>query len=190
MDDAELKELLKSVKGGDERSFEELAARYRPMLTSVAASFDTTAKENGIYGIFQDLYQELTLSLFRAAKSFDTEQNKVTFGCYAKRCAGNCAVSVLRRHRSQKRREEKIKSRLKKEQKSSSFFSESTDSDRASVLSKLGEIFSPYEYDVISRYLDGMSVADIARDTGRSAKSVSNAVFRCKAKVRELYGRE
>ncbi len=187
MNDAELKDLLDRINHGDEHSFEILIERYRPLLTSVAASFEASAKEEGIFGIYPELYQDLTLSLYRAAVTFDSVQNKVTFGKYAKKCAENCAISALRKYRTAARRDRKVKSNLKKEQKSSRFISDLPAADAASLLSQVKDDLSSYEFDVLSKYLDGMKIADIAKETGKSAKSVSNAVFRCKAKVRERY---
>jgi len=180
--------LLEKIKDGDEAAFENLAEVYRPLLLSVASSFDATAKNEGINDIFADLNQELTLALYRAARTFDTDQDKVTFGNYAKRCLKNCAISFLRKSRSAKRREQKVKTTLKKEQKVfTPPFPQDTDGNGKSALESAKAILSPYEFKIFSKYIDGERVSDISHEVGKSAKSVSNAIFRCKAKVKRIY---
>ena len=187
MSKEELNVLLQKIKKGDELAFESLTKQYGPLLTSVAASFDQTARGEGQNGIFADLYQDLTIALFKAACSFDTDQDKVTFGNYAKRCLNNCAISFLRKARSAARREEKVKNSLKKEQKSATSFSGVPDGDGTSALNAAKSILSPYEYSVFVRYIDGVRVSEIAADQGQDAKSVSNAIFRSKAKIKKYY---
>ena len=181
-------ELLGKIRTNDDSSFEKLAEIYRPLLVSVAASFDATAKEEGLGSVFADLMQELSLALYRAAMTFDVSQDKVTFGNYAKRCLNNCAISALRKSRSAARRETKVKDSLKKEHGHGPFASEST--DRAVSLDDAKNILSRYEYEIFSKYVDGESVADIAAELGRSAKSVSNALFRCKSKLKAYLPRQ
>ncbi len=187
MDKEELNVLLQRIKSGDELAFEALTKQYNPLLTSVAASFDLTARGEGLNAIFADLFQELTIALFKAAGTFDTEQDKVTFGNYAKRCLNKCAISFLRKTRSAARREERLKNSLKKEHKSASPFSDIPNKDGISALNAAKSILSPYEYGIFVKYFDGVSVADIAKETGKSAKSVSNAIFRCKTKIKKYY---
>jgi len=183
----EVNVLLDKVKDNDEAAFEALTVRYKPLLLSVASSFDATARDEGIGQIFADLSQELTLALYRAAKAFDTNQDQVTFGNYAKKCLRNCAISFLRKSRSAKLREQKVKTTLSKDQKIFTPPYPSSDTDGKSVLKAAKAVLSSYEYEVFERYVEGMNVSDIARELGRDAKSVSNAVFRCKAKVKGLY---
>ena len=179
--------MIEKIKLGDDRSFELLSVRYKPLITGTAHSFDTTAKGEGITGFFADIRQELTYALYKAALSFDTKQEKVTFGLYAKRCLENRAISLLRKFRSEKRRESDLKKSLEKQHGSrSSFFG--IPGKEAPSLEKAKEELSSYELSVLEKYLDGMRVADIAREVGRTPKSVSNALFRCRAKVRAKFG--
>ena len=184
MNNEEIAYIVKRVKTGDDAAFEALVKQYEPLIHSVAASFDSSAKSSGFGSIYADLFQELSIALFKAAGSFDIDQNKVTFGNYAKICLRNCAVSYFRKLKSAKRRDSRAKSSIKKERKSYSAFSDSSREDVSSVLVLASAVLSAYEYDVFTKYLSGMSVAEIADSVSRSPKSVSNAVFRCKAKIK------
>ncbi len=187
MDNNGVNDLLARIRNGDDAAFEILTGQYAPLITSVASSFSATARDEGINGIFPDLSQELTLALYRAARSFRTDQDRVTFGNYAKRCLNNCAISFLRKMRSAERRERKVKNTLKKQQKSGFYPSGIPKGDGESALNAAKEILSPFEYTVFAKYIDGSSVAEISAEVGRDAKSVSNAIYRSKAKVKRFY---
>ncbi|MBQ7669922.1 MAG: sigma-70 family RNA polymerase sigma factor [Clostridia bacterium] len=184
MNNEEIVILVKRVKNGDDAAFETLVRQYGPLIHSIAISFDYSAKSSGFGNIYADLSQELSIALFKAAGSFDTDQSKVTFGNYAKTCLRNCAVSYLRKLKSAKRRDSRAKNSIKKDRKSYSAFSDNMREDVSSVLELASSVLSAYEYGVFTKYLSGMSVAEIADSVNRSPKSVSNAVFRCKAKIK------
>ena len=52
---------------------------------------------------------------------------------------------------------------------------------------KLSGVLSDYEYKMLMLYADGKTPRRIAQETGQSAKSVSNALFRARTKLKELY---
>ena len=182
-------DLLMKIRNGDEAAFETLAEKYKPLLLSTAAKYDGAARDNGIYGVFADLYQELTLALFRAAGTFRVDQDKVTFGNYAKKCINNCAVSFLRRSVSAAKRERKVRNTLKAEHRASGLIPDISEKDAKSLLDAASGILSHYEYSIFAYYIAGEPVRSIAAKVGRDAKSVSNALFRCKAKIKRYYER-
>ncbi len=186
MDKDEVNTLLSEIKKGNEVAFESLTVKYDPLLKSVASSFAVTARGEGLGEIYADLCQELTYVLFRAAKTYDTEQDQVTFGKYAKRCLNNCAISFLRKARSAAKRERKVRNTLGKEQKPTGLFSGISKENGESTLNAAKTILSPYEYTIFIKYVEGESVSEIAKEVGKDAKSVSNALFRCRAKVKRL----
>lgn len=51
------------------------------------------------------------------------------------------------------------------------------------MLKKIDSKLSSYEKKVIKLYLDGMSYADIARELGKTEKSIDNALFRIRGKL-------
>ena len=51
----------------------------------------------------------------------------------------------------------------------------------------LSGVLSEYEYKMLMLYADGKTPRRIAQETGQSAKSVSNALFRARTKLKELY---
>ena len=187
MQSADINGLIEQVKCGGDDAFERLSALYAPLSVSVASSFEKTAVNEGLGSIFADLSQELSIALYRAAMSYDTTQDSVSFGLYARRCLVNRAVSYLRKCRSAERRERRAKRGLEKNGDTSSVFPATPEKGISGILSEVGDLLSPFEKRVIELFADGESVAEIARELGVGAKSVSNAVYRCKTKIKKHY---
>lgn len=129
-----------------------------------------------------DFYQEAVLALYRAVNTFDLDQNKITFGLYAKICIRNSLISLVRKVNREKRYSNVSLSDIEAD----------TDTDTGyeltEVLSeKLYSVLTAYEYEVFMRFLDGKKPRMIAKDLGKSAKSVSNAIFRARNKVKILF---
>ena len=187
MQSAEINGLIERVKQGEDDAFEKLSSLYAPLVVSVASSFEKTAAGEGLGSHFADLSQELSMALYRAAVSYDTKQDKVSFGLYAKRCLTNCAVSYLRKCRSAARRESAARRVLEKSGGVSSVFPDVPGEVASGLLSEVSDILSPFEKQVIELVADGVSVGEIALELGVGAKSVSNAVYRCKTKIKKYY---
>ncbi len=129
----------------------------------------------------EDFSQEAKLALYRASQSYNRKSDEVSFGLYAKICIRNALVSELRRM-----------NRKKKTDIAQKFDLKSTDRDRGRSLTNVPDIGAILESGILSAlekkifvmYTDGMKIRDIAKAVGKSSKSVSNAVFRIKSKVR------
>ena len=111
----------------------------------------------------------------------------VRFGLYARICVNNALISELRKAgtevRRRNRRREQEKSAPGRVDVLEQFISsERLDSLTGSIRSAL----APLEREVYDLYMAGMSVEQIARALGRSSKSVSNALYRMKVKIRGL----
>lgn len=193
MQDGERKELLIRVKGGDDSAFELLVEQYTPLILSLCSKYNRSVFSDDTLGAAADLRQELTYALYRAAMSFNTEQGDVTFGRFAKRCLENRAVSFIRKVNSNRRKEKRVAESLRREPGREHtfevFFPGIRDEEKNAVLETISDCLSDYEYKVFTRYAEGMSASEIARELGKDEKSVNNAVFRSKSKIRLNYSR-
>lgn len=185
--------LIERMGEGDTSAFDEISEKYSPLVKSVYHSFEPSFTEGGGTEAAAELRQELDIALYRAAKTYDQGKGKVTFGNYAKRCLTNCAISQLRKIRSSKRKHErairKLESALSYEKHQhtfDSYFAGYGLIDRETVMLKISEILSSYEYAVFCKYLDGMGAREISRELETDEKSVNNAVYRSKRKVSAL----
>ena len=180
--DPALRDLIISAQGGSREAYLALCARYRPLLESSVSRFGTaemTLQERA------DMREEAERVFLAAISSFDTEQEAVDFGLYAKICLRNGLISEWR-HLSARRRvtaawlaEEEVTegedpaARLVEDERFRQLCS--------TVRGHLSEL----ENRVWWQYVTGVSVADIAKDLGRDERSVHNAIYRIRKKLRE-----
>jgi len=177
----EVRAKILSVRDGDESAFEELLTKYRPLLESVVSKFS-----NDPAAVRDDLRQEATVVFYQAIMTFDTEQSDVEFGLYAKICMTNALVSQLR---SLNRR--RVESLV--ETKHELLFVHETEDPSSSILeqerlnalySVIRNTLSDFEYRVWQYYMSGQTAAEIGKHMGKDEKSISNAVYRIRKKLR------
>ncbi len=177
-------DLIRRAKSGDQTAFEELLNRYAPLINSLTAQLGTslpTAEDN------EDLRQEAVIGFYSALMRFDTEQSRVQFGLYAKECIRNSLLSHLRRIK-------RHKSVLLLEDGEAEDTADESDPAQDLVeeesflqLSRLiREELSPYENRIWWLYLSGRTAKEIAIMLGKDEKSVQNAVYRIRRKLREI----
>ena len=81
------------IKSGNEDAFRELLENHRRMIYKIIYSFSL---ENGDYAVDKDdLYQEASLALYHAAKTFEEERN-VLFSSYAYMVIRSRLLNALR----------------------------------------------------------------------------------------------
>ncbi len=178
--------LLLLARQNNEDAFEELLTCYTPLIESMTAQFSSphhTAEDR------EDLRQEAVLGFYKALMHFDIAQDKVQFGFYAKECIRNRLISYLRSIKKQEH------VRLLSDEEP---YEEVVDSDedpatrlirREAYLALYDQIcktLSPYENRVWWMYLSGRTAEEIARMEGRDQKSVQNAVYRIRQKLRAV----
>ena len=171
-------ELIGRVRNGDDAAFTELCGRYAHLLDSSASRYANAGREYG--DLRDDLRQEAAMALYRAAMTYDVEQTAVTFGLYAKTCIRNALVSELRVLGKNARRREKDEAALEE----SAEHVVVTEEMRELLLRRARDLLSPFELEVMMLALDGMRPRHIAGQLETSAKSVSNALFRAREKMR------
>ena len=172
-----IRELLLAVQKDAPEAFTTLTEQYRPLLLSMAESFlgsmppDTLALE--------DLVQEATIALYKAACRYDLGQSKVTFGLYAKICIRNHLVSTLRRQ---------IRFAKKNRPPAQMSSSEGETVKWNSVAEQLSGLLTRYEEQVLALRLQNYSYKEIADKLSADPKSVDNALYRIRRKLRQARG--
>ncbi len=182
---AEINKLIDLVVAGDSNAFSALVDLYNPMLKKILYSYTTEEMSNEDV---EDLGQEELIAFYRAIISFDKNQKNVEFGLYAKICVTNSMIS-LKRAAAKKSNEsligdEEMNSIFDPDGEVSKFFEE-----RESEI-KLGQqiekTLSQYENEVWSYYVNGYSSREIAVKLNSSEKSIDNAIFRIRRKLKTL----
>ena len=176
-------ELVAASKNGDGAAFEELSERYAGMIASRISSFATSLAPEGGSSSFsaEDLRQEAQIALLRATRTYDADGKgkKVTFGLYARICVTNALISLLRKHKSEVRRAKE----------NDAVYGETygaedpaySAAEMRDLMRHAEGVLSRYELSVFREYVGGYRVREIAKDLGRSERSVSNAIYRIKA---------
>lgn len=184
--------LILQARKGDQEAFEELLGMYTPLIRSFANRFvlDASASVQDT----EDFKQELTVVFYNAILSYDIEQKGVSFGLYAKICMNNFFITQLRA----------LKKRLDAE-----FVPFDADDDEVAEVGgkmtedpakafmrreefremnkKIENALSDFENKVWGYYLSGCSSREIAEELGRTEKSIENAIFRIRNKLKGLF---
>ena len=58
--------------------------------------------------------------------------------------------------------------------------------DKREFQQKMSKVLSDFEFKIISMYIEGMTCAEICSATGKTAKSVDNAIQRSKKKLQQI----
>ena len=173
-----LEEIIAKARTGDSEAFAELSRSYTPLIESMTEKYAVLTE--GFGADKDDVRQEVSLAFYKATMTFDSEQSEVSFGLYAKICIRNRLVSMLRSLRKKRVKPLKDNDGDSKRQSASLELRE--------LMKNAPSLLSKRESTVFSMYVSGFSYADIAQKLMISEKSVDNALFRAKKKLRINYG--
>ena len=180
----DIRVLIVAVRNGDQVAFAALLERYKPLIDAAVAKFSS----DEAFSLYrEDLKQEASLVFYNSILAYDLEQNEVEFGLFAKICIHNALVSVLR---SLKRRTEEpiaqIPESLLTVQDFDDPLSRMLERERLkSLYAVIRKNLSKLEYAVWEYYMSGMSAAQIANRLCTDEKSINNAIYRIRKKLRE-----
>ena len=177
-------ELLSVAKDGDSSAFEEIARHYDGVINAYALSFNVPEAER------DDLRQEGLIALYRAVCNYDKSVSG--FSTFASVCIKRAMLTWIRDHVSKSSGGSYV-TEISLDDSYSDILSDETEmcpeelyisketvkSLRKHAMQKL----SDYEKCVFLMYLDDMGTSEIAEITGRSKKSVENALDRIRKKL-------
>lgn len=178
-------DLLTRARTGDQSAFAALLAQYSPMiekqLSRTRADHPTLCDSD-----LEDLRQEAFLAFYRALLSFDPARGEVSFGLYAKICVENGLISACRKIRpSAEPLDDEALEDLCHAGDEDDPTRPLRDEETLRALSSVIErTLSPYENVIWCRYVAGETVPEIARSLGKDTRSVHNAVYRIRQKLR------
>lgn len=172
--------LLLRLQGGEEAAFEQLLARFRPLILAMASKFcqDSRSAE------WDEVCHEAVIALYRAACTYQAGHHS-TFGLYARVCIRNALIDRARRM------PEDVS--LSAEQVEALLFPQSQvdpsdllvrKEEGQMLYRKVASVLSPFELQVFDGMLEGLRTPQIAKNLGVGEKAVSNAIFRLTEKLR------
>lgn len=181
-----VRELVLQAQAGSREAYLSLLSKYRPLLESSVARFgasEMTDQERA------DMREEAERVFLGAVSTYDTEQEGVDLGLYAKICLRNGLISEWR-HLTALRRVAILPL-------GEGFSDDVTDPDPDPARQmmedeRFGQLcrtvrghLSAFENRVWWQYVTGVSVSDIAGELGKDERSVHNAIYRIRKKLRE-----
>ena len=169
--------LIEAAKAGDESAFDELIDRYNPLIASLVSKY---APAGSSKADVDDFKQEALIVFCNSVMKYDTSQQSVEFGLYAKICVEHVLVSQLR----------KMKKRITVEPIDAALpYNDLSFVEKENIremLKIINETLSDYEKKVWDLYISGESAEDIAKALGKDVRSINNALFRIRKKLRSV----
>ena len=183
-------DLILKAQAGEECAFSALKDIYRPLIEASAKRFrsDTMTDQDG-----EDIFQEALFHFCNSVCSYNCEAEGVEFGLYAKICIENGLVSFIRMYNRQNRlRAVSLEARTEPISDIGGDVLESiVESERTALLVRqISRRLSVLENKVWWLYVSGVSVSDIVDRVGIERKSVSNAIYRIRKKLKDALGEE
>lgn len=181
----EILKLISEVRSGNEEAFKQLLDRYTPLIESSVSR----VLVDGQYVLHEDdLRQEATVVFYNSILTYDLEQHEVEFGLYAKICISNALISQVRR--LQRRNAERLS-----EASDEGLFGWDREDPSVRILEQesLKSLYSiirgnlsEFEYEIWQLYTSGRTAKQIGEMVGKDEKSVANAVYRIRKKLRAV----
>ncbi len=173
-------------RAGDTSDYAELFEKFEPLIKSEVSECVRKLPAGCEYDR-DELTSEAMLALYNAAQSYEDGKN-VTFGLYAKICIHNrmisCARKITSRFRKRMREEQRRFERANAESPEEKVVSD-YQSERVREL--IAKECSPLERRIFLMYLEKKSYAEISESVGRNVRSVGNAIYRVKKKLRDRF---
>ncbi|MBQ7760586.1 MAG: sigma-70 family RNA polymerase sigma factor [Clostridia bacterium] len=177
-----LEEVLLDVKSGNDSAYEKLCDGYMGLLIKLANKYYEICQSNGAEQ--EEFLQEAKYALYKAACSFKIDNGRATFGNYANRCIRNRLVSLVRKYKSKKRATPVVTPLNESVGGNISNFNCNELGDPMTALAQAK--ISAFEKKVFSMYLVGMKGKEISQRLGEEEKSVNNAIYRVKVKLKGI----
>lgn len=190
MDD---EEVLTYVHSGCKRAMEHLIEKYKPLVRAKARSYFLVGADR------EDIVQEGMIGLFKAVRDYKDDKS-IPFKVFAEMCITRQIITAVKTATRQKHIP--LNSYVSLNRK---VFDEDSDKFLIEVIqevsianpeelfinkeqytvieSRVMELLSPFEKEVLAKYLAGINYQDIAKQLKKPVKSVDNALQRLKKKI-------
>lgn len=190
-------ELTARFQGGSEAALTVLIGRYRRFARSRARSYFLVGADG------DDVEQEALIGLYKAARDF-RPGHEASFRAFAELCITRQIITAIKAATRQKHhalnqyvsisvgshdidddgRGDAIDARVHQDLPIADPAERLVADERfGTIRSRMGEVLSPFEVEVLALYVDGRSYQEIGDHLGRHAKSIDNALYRIKRKV-------
>ena len=186
-------EVLCYVRSGHKRGIEYLMEKYKSLVRIKTRSYFLVGADR------EDIIQEGMIGLYKAVRDYKSDKS-IPFRVFAEMCITRQIITAVKTATRQKHIPLNSYVSLNKK-----IFDEESDKSLIEVLqeisvtnpeelliskeeqnvieSKIMELLSPFEKEVLSKYLKGIAYQEIAKQLDRPVKSVDNALQRLRKKI-------
>jgi RNA polymerase sporulation-specific sigma factor len=179
-------ELVALAQSGDKRASDELLLRYMDVVRCCARGFFLVGGET------EDLLQEGMIGLYHAIVDYKFEEGGSSFKNFAYLCVQRRIIDAVRSAACKKN--QPLNGGVTLEDSSVNYPDYYLTPEDLLILSderkelkhSMSRVLSDFEYKITSMYVDGMTCAEICEATGKSMKSVDNAIQRSKKKLQKI----
>ena len=182
---AEVIDLIQRVRRNEQGAFEKILSMYEPLINAAIAKFSNDELSRSHE---EDLRQEAVLVFYSSIMSYDLCSDGVEFGLYSKICITNALISQSRK--LNKIKAEQLSQTLDIDESMSSSDEISSRIIEEESLRNIDRVIrrnlSQFEYRVWCLYASGKTARDIGELVGKSEKSIANAIYRMRKKLRSL----
>ena len=179
-------ELVTLAQKGDKQAMEELLIRHAGLVRGCARGFFLIGGET------EDLIQEGMIGLYGAIGDYRQDETASSFKNFAYLCISRRIIDAVKTSARKKNSPLNDATLIGLgAEKELSEYSNPEDwlilrDDRREFRQKMSGVLSDFEFKVATMYMDGMTCAEICEATGKTAKSVDNALQRIKKKLQEV----
>jgi len=186
-------EIIKEAKAGDDKALEFLINKYKKFVRAKARTYFLIGADR------EEIIQEGMIGLYKAIRDFRGDKLS-SFRAFAELCITRQIITAIKTATRQKHIPLNSYISLNKP-----IFDEESDRTLLDIINeesvsdpeemminreefagielKMGEILSNLEWEVLSKYLQGRSYQEIAKELHRHVKSIDNALQRVKRKL-------
>jgi RNA polymerase sporulation-specific sigma factor len=185
--------VLTYVHSGCKRGMEHLIEKYKPLVRAKARSYFLVGADR------EDIVQEGMIGLFKAVRDYKDDRS-IPFKVFAEMCITRQIITAVKTATRQKHiplnsyvslnrkvfDEESEKFLIEVIQEVSIANPEELfiNKEQFTVIeSRVMELLSPFEKEVLAKYLAGVTYQDIAKQLNKPVKSIDNALQRLKKKI-------
>lgn len=172
--------LIARAQKGETQATEELILRYGGLVRKLSRRYFLVGGET------EDLIQEGMMGLFQATTDY---KGGSSFKTFAYTCINRRMIDAVKAARAKKN--EPLNFRVEAEE---DLVFGGIDPEEAIILfdewremtERMSRVLSDFEFKIFTMYMDGMTCAQICAATGKTVKSVDNAIQRSKRKLQTL----
>ena len=186
-------EIINTAKGGNTEALDYILDKYKPLVKSKSRAYFLIGADN------EDIIQEGMIGLYKAVRDFNAEKH-ASFRAFADLCVNRQIITAIKAATRQKHQPLNNYVSLNKPvfdgDSQETFMDSIKDNDflnpetmfigreaREGIEQHLEKNLSSLENRVLCLYLDNKSYSEISAVTGKSEKSIDNALQRVKKKL-------